>query len=308
MILTVKEAVEGTDGNIRLIETNSEVRVSREAIMAIDGSTNVTGVSIVDYLDEELKYSLAFKRNKKEESAVAYKVRMKKEIKQILLNNPAIINVVYEEPYIGYAGSTKSLMMLRTFIEEIIAEEEPKLNYVKYHELNNKRWKKLFLHPEKCPNNSKLEKKIVYDKLISLYPYCKVLSQDEIDSSAIGIVGTRIIKNGGKVSSKKKAKKFEFNSVFIGCYDDEDLIQSLQDYEVPREVIENGITIETLGNRANFEKAIYESMGEDDKLLVIKFDSRYHGDVVLKYKLGKIIIMYDYIYALIWRKRRRKTG
>ena len=46
-------------------------------------------------------------------------------------------------------------------------------------------------------------------------------------------------------------------------------------------------------------------MGSDDKLLIVKFPSDTHSDIILNYNLGAMSVQFDYIYALIWRKTRK---
>ena len=60
-----------------------------------------------------------------------------------------------------------------------------------------------------------------------------------------------------------------------------------------------------INGTVNFEKHIYSSMGSDDKVLIIKFPSSTHGDVILKHKIGNLSYEYSYIYAVVWRKARK---
>jgi hypothetical protein len=307
----VNELVESTNGELKFVQKKGEgaigdIKVTEESIMAIDGSTDITGVAIIEIGEPRINYSMSFHREKDtEESPVAFKVRMKKEIKKIFINNPDIKQVIYEEPFVGYINATENLLMLRTSVEEIIFEEEPKLDYLKYHEINNKRWKRLFLEPKKMPNNSKLEKKMVREKLISIHGICKNLGQDEVDAIALGLVSISLIKKKGTIQSKKKTRPFQFKAEFVGSKYVEAIMADLSEYDIPQEVMQNGVLVDSIGPRENFEKAIYNRMGSDDKLLILEFDSRNHGDVVLKYRLGDIISFYDTIYALVWRKRRK---
>ena len=44
---------------------------------------------------------------------------------------------------------------------------------------------------------------------------------------------------------------------------------------------------------------------DDDKLLIIKFSAKTHGDLVLKHKVGHLSAQYEYLYALVWRVTRK---
>ena len=148
----------------------SQIRLNEECVMSIDGSTTCSGVSILNK-QGLIMYSIAFIRDKNDgETPVQYKVRFKRELLNILTHNTCIKQVYYEEPYWGYAESAKILMMLRTSVEELIAENEPNLNYLTLTEVNNKKWKKYFLAPDSCPSNSELEKEAVREKLHLLHP------------------------------------------------------------------------------------------------------------------------------------------
>lgn len=296
--------------NGKVVMTNktiSEVKVSSECIMSIDGSTSNTGVAIIRKADSALQFSCAFKREEGE-TPVQYKVRLKKKIEGIILNNTLIEHIYYEEPFVGYASSVANLMMLRTFVEELIVENEPVLNYIKHKEINNKKWKKLFLLPEKCPIGTDLEKKAVKDKLLKYMPALDGISQDEIDAIAMGMVANaKILDNSeDELQSKKKTRPFKYNIKFIGANEDEDMMLEFGDvYNGPSYLLENGITLTTVKGTENFDKHIYKEMGDSDKVLIVKFDSSKHCNVVLQYKIGALSAMYDYIYAIVWRLSRK---
>ena len=52
-------------------------------------------------------------------------------------------------------------------------------------------------------------------------------------------------------------------------------------------------------------KHIYDTMSDEDKLLIIKFNTKYHGDIILKHKVGNLAAQYDNLYALVWRVTRK---
>ena len=54
-----------------------------------------------------------------------------------------------------------------------------------------------------------------------------------------------------------------------------------------------------------YPKHIYDTMSDEDKLLIIKFNTKYHGDIILKHKVGNLAAQYDNLYALVWRVTRK---
>lgn len=300
--------IDNSGSNIELVTDDvSQLVTDEKSIMSIDGSTDITGVSIIGEASNRVIATVAFKR--KDETAVAYKVRLKKAIETILRNNKHIKNIFYEEPFIGYANAAKNLLMLRTSIEELKIENEPELDYIDYIEVNNKKWKKLWLHPEKCPNNSEAEKKVVKDKLVGLMPVFDKLTQDEIDATAMGLVANEKLNKGSENSlkSKKATRAFQFNTYFIATSEEDMVLSELMEIkEIPSKVLENGVCIVELNSKEKFENAIMDKMGDDDKLLMIRFNAKHHGNILLKYNIGYLSDFNDTIYGLVWRKTRKK--
>ena len=171
------------------------------------------------------------------------------------------------------------------------------------------RWKKEFLMPEKVPQGTEKQKAAVREKLERALPFLSVVSQDEIDAICMGSVVIKAVQagsSGEELQSKKKAKPFKFKVEFFGANSDEELIEDFWEmYSGPQSILENGVYLSELGSKSNFDKTIYERMGSDDKLLVLKFSSNYHGNVVLKYKIGGLAEQYKYIYAVVWRENRK---
>lgn len=310
MRAVVRQPEIGLDNKIYLSEKDiASVQVSDICVMSIDGSTTNTGVGILRKRDGALLYSLSFSRDKdKGETPVQYKVRLKKEIMDILIRNTLIDTVYYEEPFIGYASSVSNLMMLRTFIEEIIVECEPALNYIKHSEIHNKRWKKLFLAPDKCPTGTDKEKMAVRAKLESYMPFLSVVTQDEIDAISMGFVATVYIRDGleDRLESKKKVRPFKYNMVFIGADEDDHMLMEFGDvYRGPQSILENGVCLTYCKGTENFDKHVYNHMGTDDKVLIVKFNSNKHCNLVLQHRIGHLASSYEYIYAIIWRQTRK---
>jgi Holliday junction resolvasome RuvABC endonuclease subunit len=315
MKLTVQQPVLIDSGGYLLQEIEPEqIKVDYYAVLSIDGSTSNSGLAILRESDGALLYVISAKRdsNKEEESPVRYKIRLKKAVKEILQANREIQTIFYEEPCINYAGAVANLFMLRAFVEEMIIEEEPDLNYLKHYEISNKRWKKLFLAPDKCPTGTDAEKKAVRNKVEYFLPFLAKVSQDEIDAIAMGFAAIRFMTDGQdaeELESKKRLSKFQYNIQFLACDNDDNMLVELFDvYKGPELLLQNGICITEIDAKTNFDKHVYKTMGPDDKLLVIKFSSKHHQNLVLQYKIGNLSAQYPYIYALVWRKSRKKMS
>lgn len=311
MILSVKQPIMGNNNNVELKQVSaSDIHVDQYCILAIDGSTTNSGLAIMRETDGAIIYIMNAKREK-DETPVQYKVRLKREVKNILLANKLINQVYYEEPVVANISSVRNLFMLRAFIEEIMVEEEPTFNYLKYYEVANTKWKSLFLAPDKVPSGTENQKKAVRNKLELLLPFVKCVTQDEIDALCLGYVATQLLKRniaaGEELKSKKKPRAFKFSCDFVGAdSDDEALIELSENFNGPKKLLEKlEVHMTDLGNRESFDKHVYEVMGDDDKILIIKFPSKYHGDVVLKYRIGMLAQQYDYIYAAVWRNTRK---
>lgn len=307
--VSIKTVVADNENQFKLneIDENSIV-TTMPCVMAIDGSTTNTGVSILRSSDGAVSYVMAATREKNDETPVQYKVRLKRLMYGILLRNPMINTICYEEPFVGYETAAPNLFMLRTFIEEIIVEYEPTFNYIKHYEVNNMRWKKLFLMPDKCPAGTELQKAAVRKKLEGYLPFMSTVTQDEIDATCMGFTAIVMMKNGQEddLKSKKKTKPFMYNIKFIGADDDDGMLQDLYDvYDGPEQLLQNGVLLTQIKGTANFDKKVYENMGSDDKVLIIKFSSNNFGNLILQYKIAALASSYDYLYAIVWRKSRK---
>lgn len=307
-MLTSIKRPEIVNGQVKLTDTPLEhIQVTESAVMSIDGSTTNTGIAILREKDGAMFYVCAFTREKGE-TPVQYKVRLKRQVHDILVRNMLISKVYYEEPFVGYATAAPNLFMLRTFIEEMIVENEPQFDYLHHAEVNNKRWKKLFLAPDKCPTGTEAEKAAVRAKLETFLPFMKERTQDEVDATCLGFVACTSLNNGtdGDLESKKKVHPFKYNMTFIGADSDEEMCDEfMESYTGPKKLLDEGISITSIKGTADFDKHVYKTMGNDDKILVIKFDSQKHANLILEYKIGSLAAQYDYIYAIVWRKTRK---
>lgn len=308
MITKVRMIGLGINDQAQLVEISPDKIVcANKSIISIDGSTSNTGIGILRESDGALLYSLSCSRENGE-SPVRYKIQLKKLVEQIVKNNRNIENIYYEEPCIGYATAVSNLFMLRAFIEELKIENEPDLDYIHNVEINNMKWKSLFLAPAKCPQGTDLQKKAVRDKLQMYIPLLAGVTQDEIDAIAMGFVATTQLRNGTEsaLQSKKAVKAFKYEVRFIGAEEDDDMLQEFYDvYNGPQVLLQNGIKLSEIPSRARFDKHIYETMGQEDKILILKFPSNKQGNVILEHKIGHLAANFSYIYAIVWRKNRK---
>jgi hypothetical protein len=284
------------------------IQVTSEAVLAIDGSTSDTGVSIISIKDKSLIARMLVSREELSESPVRYKLKLKELVLGIIKNNTNIKHISYEEPCIYHKSAIKNLFMLRTFIEEMIIENEPDLDYINHFEVANTRWKKIFLYPDKMVNDTEKDKQAVNDKVKKIYGLTGDIDLNESDSIGLGYASAEIL-NGDKdfeLESKKKPSKFLYEIRFEDEYDTDLVIGYVIDgeYDLPKKVTEQGMKLKELGNREKLENKIYAEMQDEDCVLIIKLNKLKHGDVVMQYNLSNY--ENDVIHAIVWRKSRKK--
>lgn len=311
MILRVTDIVKDVEVDL------GDIRVGGESLIAIDASTNNTGVCIIrnayfkdgNLMDGQIEYSISMKRGKGLD-AIEYKVEFKQLMKELLSNSTVRENVRYivqEAPFISAMKETSSVLLsLRTSIPELLIENKAEFkNNYEYHELNNKAWKKRLFAPDKCPNNSELEKAIARVKVSNICSLFETLSQDEVDAAGIGIASTRMLACGEELKEKQRISKFKYNIEFIGAFDIEDAFEEISNMNIPDEVIRNGAEIMRLPSNGNIEKKIYETMGQEDKLLVFEFTAKNGGNLILKYRLRELADESEKMYGVVWREKRK---
>lgn len=287
-----------------------DIVVDTEALIGIDASTNNTGVCIIDCVNEKPIYSIELKRDKGS-SAIEYKVEFKQVMTKILFGNRGVyanvVNIVQEEPFISAMKTTSEVLMaLRTSIPEILIENKPLGSKYIYHEMNNKTWKKKLFYPDKCPNNSELEKKKAKEIICRMFPIYENLSQDEIDSTGIALISTKLINSGEGIKKKERVSRFKYNIEFIGAFDIESAIEEINYMSIPSEVKNNGLKIVSMPSNGDFDKKVYTEMGEEDMLLMFEFSKKTAGNIILKYRLYDIASRFDNLYAVVWRQNRKK--
>lgn len=297
-------------------ENEKEIELSsyKNLTLAIDGSTDCTGIAIIT--DTRKIFDLVkCKREKTKESAVRYKLELKKYLASIILNTKKISRIVYEEPCMDNRTAIKNLYMLFSTVKEILIENEDILQErkIEYIEISNMKWKKLLLAPSKVPNKTEKAKEAVTQKIYFRYPELidLQLSQDEVDALGIGYATLDEIKEN--LINKPVARKFAYNIEFIGTQepvlDINTLLQQQQrlNSKIPKSVINNGIKEIKLERKKNFEETIRKDMSNDDILLVYSFQSGKQGSIILHYKLSDLAKESNYIYIIVWRKRRTQS-
>ena len=233
MKFTVRRPQHIQGGGIIMMECALEdINVQQYAILSIDGSTSNSGLAILRESDGALMYSMCATRDASGDTPVHYKIRLKRQVADILRRNKYIQQVYYEEPVIANITAVSNLFMLRSFIEEMIIENEPEFDYIKHYEISNMKWKRLFLAPDKVPSGTENQKKAVRAKVEQGLPFLNKVTQDEIDAICMGYVACTTLKEGGSgedLQSKKKVRPFKFNSVFIGADTDDNMLTEFYD-------------------------------------------------------------------------------
>lgn len=314
--MVVKCRIPAYDNNGSIVMGNTDLdyiagNVHSEVILSIDGSTTCTGIGIINRDTGNIVSTIALIRDGGTD-AIRYKIEFKRFIGEILSKIPYIKHIYYEEPFISaYVDATKALMMLRTSVQEVIIEQEPKFDYIKFVEINNKKWKKMFLAPVSCPNSTELEKKAIKDKIVSILPFLEDLTQDELDACAMGFTALKLLQdnNEEEIETHKKPRPFKYNIWFIGADDDDDMIQQYTDnvgkQRIPAVLHEKGAELTDINGNGIFDNKVYNAMGNSDKIIILKYKSKYYGHIALKHKVGHLASEYEYMYAVVWRKTRK---
>ncbi len=306
------------DGTVGLVPFAGEIPLaSRPCLISIDGSTDCTGLTVVDLATCGCLYSVALHRDKKVKDPVEYKVEFKRYLEKIIEANKNVLKCIgYEEPFFGYAESTKVLMALRTTAKEVLIENKDKYSKIIHFEINNKKWKAKLLYPDRCPPTSAEQKKAVRLRIESYIPDFKNLEQDECDSYGLGFVLARAYNEANikDLLSKKKVKPFAFNAEFIGFEEAsstaEDMVLSHifggnKEYKIPKRVLDNGYEIVYFDGTGKFAQRVYDSLEDDDKVLIVGFPSTRYANLALEHNIGWLYEEYKFIYAIIWRVSRK---
>lgn len=297
---------------------NIKLDVLSKYIVGIDAATNHSGICIFNTTKRVPAYVVnadsdvdKYKGNRSVREFVRYKLEFKQLMKNILINNRQIEHVVYEEPIINQPVAVAPLFGLAPTIEEIIVEEEEVLGNLSFEFVSNKTWKKVLLG-SKMParSNSEAEKKAVKAYLVEVNERFDIFSEDATDSIGIAYAKDKELHGECRdIKVQKKQTAFEYNAYFFG-EDVDDFEEAMDIYtqldEIPKVVRANGYKLVEMYKTDDFDQLIYNSMDGLDIPLIVKTESKFRG-------MGKIILRHSlveekkhkYIYAIIWRKRRK---
>ena len=283
------------------------IRVDRKSIIGFDASSSNTGFSIVG-IDGAVLYTCSLQRESNE-TPVEYKLAYKNFVRELLKRELLIEKIWYEEHFIGYAEAAKILFMLRSTIQEVLIEENMQIIY---KEMSNKKWKKYLFQMcghSKVPNNSEAEKKAIRECVVGQMPCLHDVIQDELDSLGVTMVAL-VYGEVAELESQKKPSSFKFETKFFGGDEDDDSDFFMQYGDgtgiVPKRLIGENCIFHVLNGREKFENTIYRQLCDEDLPLILRYDAGKYGSVTLGYKLGDLVSEYKYIYAVVWRKNKRK--
>lgn len=283
------------------------------SVLSFDGSTSSTGIGLLSITGVPLA-SIRMTADV-EADPILYKVQFKRLVEWLLLSYPTLIEVCYEEPGLENANSIKALFGLRTTIPEVLIEQKEAMDHrVKFIEIPNGKWKKLFLAPDKIPPGTDLQKIAVRNKLARMYPWASdpLISEDECDAFGQGIAfcSKSIVGEEDDMQSKKAVKPFQFVARIIGADTDDEFIGEYTDrfkkLRIPKRFDGNiELTPIELPGTGRFDKHVFNNMRGDDKVLVLKFKSTSYAPTLLEYDLDNEAVDYNYAYALVWRKTKK---
>lgn len=292
---------------------NQLLSIQGGSVVSVDGSTSSTGITLLTLSGKPLA-SIRITPDVKNDPII-FKLDLKRFMEWFMLSYTSLIEICYEEPVIEYLGNVKALFGLRTAIPEILVEQKDVLNNrIKFIETPNGLWKRIFLAPAKMPNGTNLQKEAVRNKLIQMYPWVNdpSFSEDECDSMAFGIAYCSQSVNGleDQMQSSKKITPFKFNARIIGANSDDDFMEEFvyrkKQLRLPKRLSTDiELTPIELPGTGRFDKHVFKLMGSDDKLLVVKFKSKYYAPIRFEYDTDNESLDYDYAYALIWRNSKK---
>lgn len=297
--------------------------------IGIDGSSTNTGFGIINQAGALIS-TAAISRRKKEDY-IQYKLELQTELTKLLLAcKDKLAYIWYEEPFVGFVNAAEVLMAIRTTVKEIIYQH-PELKHIVYKEVNNKRWKKIFLeqHGSRLPaGGSEAEKKAIADVLNNKLVYDNIydtrccVTQDEMDAAGLALAGWYGVREGVALESKKPVHEFKFNVAFeIFDATPEDVEQNVmltlmdvsKEYKIPNKVLDNGVTISILNGKKLFKKIVYETMEDNDKLLVFIYPANKYANILFEHGAGQNILSQleefgdnQTIAAYVWRKSRKQ--
>ena len=270
-------------------------------VLGLDGSTSRSGVCLMS-VGGRLGFTSAVVRENSE-TPVEYKINLKKYLEG-LIRQYNIKHTAYEEPFIGYAGDAKALYMMATSLEELMVETGLEFSVTS---VNNKRWKKQFLET-KLQGGSEVQKEMVRQKTIEHIPALKVLEAngkdyDESDAFGLTYYLAKCIREDAldTMASKGKPRKFNYDIILTGG-----AVTASKALELVDEPRKDGVVVENINNKRNFDMAVYTLMQGRDSVLVLHFKSGKFGDIILKHGAGEIAAKHEVLSAIVARKSSAK--
>lgn len=270
-------------------------------VLGVDSSSTRSGVCLLS-VGGRLGFTSAVVRENSE-SLAEYKIALKKYLEG-LIRQYAIKHTAYEEPFIGYAGDAKALYMMASSLEELLVETGLEFSV---SSVNNKRWKKQFLNV-KLEGGSAVQKEMVRQKAIELVPALKVLEKngknyDESDAFGVAYYLAKCVREDAldKMTSKGKPKKFGYDIILAGGAITAG--EALKLVDKPRK---DGVIVENINSKRNFDLAVYTLMQGKDAVLVLHFNSGKFGDIILKHGAGELAAKNGVLSAIVARKSSAK--
>ncbi len=267
-------------------------------VLALDGSTSRSGICVMS-ASGKLDFVGAVIRGA--ESVVEYKLGLKWVLSEVI-KCCTIRHAAYEEPFIGYANDAKGLYMIASSLDEVVAEESLPVMVVG---VNNKRWKSQFLQT-KLHGGRDVQKKLVYEKAVSLAPGLAACKDDETDAFGLAYYLSRCVREGmlHSMSSKGKPPKFGYDlRLFGGRLTSEEVMGFIGTQRV-----KDGFLQRDISAKRSFSGAVYELMQGKDAMLVLHFKSGKFGNIVLEHGAGELAAFNEYLTAVVTRKSKRRRG
>lgn len=269
-------------------------------VLGMDSSSSRSGVCLMS-VGGRLGFTSAVIRENSETLA-EYKIALKKYLAG-LLKQYTIAHTAYEEPFIGFAGDAKALYMMSSSLEELLVETGLGFSVTS---VNNKRWKKQFFG--KIEGGSAVQKEKARQRAIELFPALKVLEAngkdyDESDALGIAYYLAKCVREDAldKMTSKGKPKKFGYDIILAGGAITAG--EALKLVDKPRK---DGVIVENINSKRNFDLAVYTLMQGKDAVLVLHFNSGKFGDIILKHGAGELAAKNGVLSAIVARKSSAK--
>ncbi|GHU92846.1 hypothetical protein FACS1894208_00880 [Clostridia bacterium] len=269
-------------------------------VLSLDGSTSRSGICLMS-IGGLLGFVCAAARG--QESVVEYKLALKKVLSDMVAKY-GVRHTAYEEPFIGYAGDAKGLYMIASTLEEIAVES---MNSIRVSAVNNKRWKRQFLGVT-LQGGREVQKKMVYNKAVSIVPGLVSCKDDETDAFGLAFYLARSLREDtfGDMASKGKAHKFKYDLTLVGGIIGADA--AVRIVGKPRK---DGVIVADISDKRSFNSTVYAMMAGKDSVLLLRFKSGKFGNIILDHAGGTLAAQNEVLSAVVTRavrKRKQSTA